>query len=159
MQVWTNGLFKAAEHRVLSSSGQRGRYSAPFFYNPDYDTLVEPLDCAVVITSSSLSVTSQLLSASNNNDNKNTIINNNNNDTTKLNSTTLSEEEMMMMMTDQEGTTLHISTSTVDLSLDDKKKKNKKYSAIRWGDYRTKRFLGDFRDEGDEIQIEHFQKA
>jgi len=155
MQVWTNGLFKAAEHRVLPSTGQRGRYSAPFFYNPDYDTVVEPLDCAVVITSSSLSVTSQLLSASNNNDNKNTIINNNNNDTTKLNSTTLSGEEMMMM-TDQEGTTHHISTSTVD---DDKKKKNKKYSAIRWGDYRTKRFLGDFRDEGDEIQIEDFQKA
>jgi len=156
MQVWTNGLFKAAEHRVLPSSGQRGRYSAPFFYNPGYDTVVEPLDCAVVITFSSLSVTSPLLSASKNN-NKNTIINNNNNDTTKLNSTTLSEEELMMM-TDQEGTTHHISTSTVDLSLDDKKK-NKKYSAIRWGDYRTKRFLGDFRDEGDEIQIEDFQKA
>jgi hypothetical protein len=116
--------------------------------------VVEPLDCAVVVTSSSPSVTSQLLSTSNNiNINNNTIIINNNNDTT--NSTTLSEEEMI---TDHEGRTHHISTATVDLSLDDTKRK-KRYSAIRWGDYRTKRFLGDFRDEGDEIQIEHFQKA
>lgn len=156
IQVWTNGLFKAAEHRVLSSTGQRGRYSAPYFYNPDYDVVVEPLDCAVLLTTSqSPSTNSQSLSAS-------SSIN-------IINSTTVYEAEMTAH---QEGTTTHrISTVTADVEvgvdplLSDKMKKKemmmmkKKYSAIRWGDYRTKRFLGDFRDEGDEIQIEHFQKG
>lgn len=31
------------------------------------------------------------------------------------------------------------------------------YKPIRWGDYRSQRFLGDFADVGTEIQIEQFQ--
>jgi hypothetical protein len=31
------------------------------------------------------------------------------------------------------------------------------YGAIRWGDYRNMRFQGDFKDVGEEVQIEHFQ--
>mmetsp|Transcript_12165 Transcript_12165/g.19642 ORF Transcript_12165/g.19642 Transcript_12165/m.19642 type:complete len:414 (-) Transcript_12165:790-2031(-) len=42
MQVWTNDLFQAPEHRVLTNR-TRERFSAPFFYNPSYDTDVEPV--------------------------------------------------------------------------------------------------------------------
>ncbi|KAG7343182.1 SacI homology domain containing protein [Nitzschia inconspicua] len=41
-EVWSNGLYKAPLHRVLSHETQE-RYSTPFFYNPPYTTLVEPL--------------------------------------------------------------------------------------------------------------------
>ena len=42
LQVYSNGRFKAPEHRVAKSAA-RARYSAPFFYNPSYDTIVSPL--------------------------------------------------------------------------------------------------------------------
>lgn len=80
LQVWSNDLYKAAEHRVRASR-ERVRYSAPFFYNPTYDTLVSPLPCA----------------------------------------------------------------------------SRAKYSAIRWGDFRSRRFAGDYADLGKEIQIEDFR--
>jgi isopenicillin N synthase-like dioxygenase len=41
-EVWSNGKYKAPLHRVLSNETKQ-RYSAPFFYNPSYDTLVTPL--------------------------------------------------------------------------------------------------------------------
>lgn len=41
-QVWSNGRYKAPLHRVLSDESKE-RYSAPFFYNPPYETMVEPL--------------------------------------------------------------------------------------------------------------------
>jgi isopenicillin N synthase-like dioxygenase len=41
-QVWSNGKYVAPLHRVLSNETKE-RYSAPFFYNPSYDTKVEPL--------------------------------------------------------------------------------------------------------------------
>jgi hypothetical protein len=41
-QVWSNGKYKAPLHRVLSNE-TKVRYSAPFFYNPSYDTRVEPI--------------------------------------------------------------------------------------------------------------------
>jgi len=41
MEVWTNGDFKAATHRVRRVS--RERYSFPFFCACDYHTVVEPL--------------------------------------------------------------------------------------------------------------------
>jgi isopenicillin N synthase-like dioxygenase len=42
MQVWSNDRFTAAEHRVLAS-GSQARYSAPYFYNPSYETQCLPL--------------------------------------------------------------------------------------------------------------------
>lgn len=42
MQVWSNDRFTAAEHRVLTS-GSQARYSAPYFYNPSYETQCLPL--------------------------------------------------------------------------------------------------------------------
>jgi len=41
-EVWSNGLYKAPLHRVLSNPFKE-RYSTPFFYNPSYETQVKPL--------------------------------------------------------------------------------------------------------------------
>ena len=45
MQVWSNGKYRAPLHRVLADR-DRVRYSAPFFYNPSYETLVTPVSSA-----------------------------------------------------------------------------------------------------------------
>jgi len=42
MQVWTNDLYQAPEHRVIANSEKR-RYSAPFFFNPSFETNCVPL--------------------------------------------------------------------------------------------------------------------
>lgn len=42
LQVWTNGLYVAPEHRVLAR-GDKERFSAPFFYNPSYYARVAPM--------------------------------------------------------------------------------------------------------------------
>ncbi len=42
MQTWTNGRFASTRHRVINRSGGE-RYSVPFFVNPDFDAVVEPL--------------------------------------------------------------------------------------------------------------------
>ncbi len=43
LERWTNGKFKSTVHRVVSS-GEAERYSIPFFYEPNFDTVVECLD-------------------------------------------------------------------------------------------------------------------
>lgn len=43
LEVWTNGLFKSTTHRVVSTS-KNERFSIPFFYEPNFDTVVECLD-------------------------------------------------------------------------------------------------------------------
>ncbi len=41
---WTNGLFRSTAHRVLHpESGAGDRVSVPFFFEPNYDAVVEPL--------------------------------------------------------------------------------------------------------------------
>lgn len=42
VQVWSNDRYRAPLHRVLASA-EVHRYSAPFFFNPDYDTNYAPL--------------------------------------------------------------------------------------------------------------------
>ncbi|CAL8096160.1 unnamed protein product [Orchesella dallaii] len=46
MQVWSNGIFQAPVHRVLANS-ESERLSVPFFFNPSYETNVEPLNQSV----------------------------------------------------------------------------------------------------------------
>lgn len=84
LQVWSNDVFKAAEHRVLPSTSA-SRYSVPFFYNPNYDTVAAPQRCQL-------------------------------------------QGEFKAL-----------------------------YRPIRWGDFRSSRYLGDYGDFGEEIQIEHFK--
>jgi isopenicillin N synthase-like dioxygenase len=42
VQVWSNDQYHAALHRVIVSSDSE-RFSAPFFFNPSYDTAYAPL--------------------------------------------------------------------------------------------------------------------
>jgi isopenicillin N synthase-like dioxygenase len=43
LERWTNGKFKSTVHRVVSKH-EKERYSIPFFYEPNFDTVVECLD-------------------------------------------------------------------------------------------------------------------
>jgi isopenicillin N synthase-like dioxygenase len=43
MQRWTNDYFVSTPHRVVNRTG-RARYSMPFFYGANYDTIVRPID-------------------------------------------------------------------------------------------------------------------
>ena len=45
MQVWSNDLYKAPIHRVLANRS-RVRFSAPFFYNPSYKSMIAPVKSA-----------------------------------------------------------------------------------------------------------------
>jgi isopenicillin N synthase-like dioxygenase len=42
VQVWSNDRYRAALHRVIASPDAE-RFSAPFFFNPSYDTAYAPL--------------------------------------------------------------------------------------------------------------------
>lgn len=80
MQVWSNDLYKAPLHRVLTNE-ESERFSAPFFYNPGYNVDVYPL-------------------------------------------------------------------------VDSKEKS--KYKVVNWGEFRAKRFAGDYANYGEEVQISQY---
>jgi len=42
LRVWSNDRYRSPVHRVLAHR-DRERFSAPFFYNPRYDTVCEPI--------------------------------------------------------------------------------------------------------------------
>ena len=46
MKLWTNNRFESTPHRVVNTYGA-SRYSVPFFANPDYDALIEPMATCV----------------------------------------------------------------------------------------------------------------
>ncbi|KAG9439854.1 hypothetical protein H6P81_020019 [Aristolochia fimbriata] len=43
LKIWTNGLYEPTLHRVINNSSKY-RVSIPFFYEPNFDTVVEPFD-------------------------------------------------------------------------------------------------------------------
>jgi isopenicillin N synthase-like dioxygenase len=44
LSLWTNGLYKSTPHRVVRPRPGAGeRISVPFFFEPNYDALIEPL--------------------------------------------------------------------------------------------------------------------
>ncbi|PRP76968.1 hypothetical protein PROFUN_14669 [Planoprotostelium fungivorum] len=45
VEIWTNGLYKSTLHRVIHR-GDNYRVSVPFFFEPNWDTKVEPLAAA-----------------------------------------------------------------------------------------------------------------
>lgn len=47
MARWTNGRFQATPHRVINASG-RERYSMPFFFDPNWEALIEALPGTVL---------------------------------------------------------------------------------------------------------------
>lgn len=42
VHVWTGGRYQAPEHRVIANH-DKDRYSIPFFYNPSYDVVIQPI--------------------------------------------------------------------------------------------------------------------
>jgi isopenicillin N synthase-like dioxygenase len=46
VQVWSNDRYRAALHRVIANA-EVARYSAPFFFNPAYDTNYAPLSSTI----------------------------------------------------------------------------------------------------------------
>lgn len=45
-QHWTNGVYLSTLHRVINA-GDKDRYSLPFFYDPNFDAVIEPLPSCV----------------------------------------------------------------------------------------------------------------
>lgn len=55
LERWSNGLFKSTKHRVVTTTTTtNGRYSIPFFYEPNFDTIVKclPTCCSTDDTNS-----------------------------------------------------------------------------------------------------------
>lgn len=53
LERWTNGNFKSTLHRVVTPSNQDEkieRYSIPFFYEPNFDAIVECIECCLYET-------------------------------------------------------------------------------------------------------------
>jgi isopenicillin N synthase-like dioxygenase len=113
LQVWSNDLFKAAEHRVRATpagGGAAPRFSVPFFYNPSYSALIAPCSHAAASAEST---------------------------TGESNST--------------------CDADATDGGANSKQTCTPKYRAVSWGYFRQQRFLGDYSDRGQEIQIEDFK--
>ncbi|KAJ4989760.1 2og-fe oxygenase [Stagonosporopsis vannaccii] len=47
IERWTNGIWKSTLHRVIHRGGSAGRISVPFFFEPNFDALVKPLESCV----------------------------------------------------------------------------------------------------------------
>lgn len=48
VECWTNGLYRAPVHRVKNAA-ETSRYSLAFFFQPNLDTVIEPLDIPEIL--------------------------------------------------------------------------------------------------------------
>ena len=113
IQVWSNKVYKAAEHRVRARElGDTARYSAPFFYNPAYDTLVSPIKTTSISDNYSAG--------------KNGPVH------------LCPSGAANACVTDVEADSQSV------------------YRPVHWGDFRRRRFAGDYVDTGKEVQIEDY---
>lgn len=44
LEVWTNGMYKATKHRVTKKQNSRDRLSVACFFNPNLETVVNPIE-------------------------------------------------------------------------------------------------------------------
>lgn len=113
----------------------RVRYSAPFFYNPNYDALVTPLPLTcgaspqTTAAGASFSMAGQAAAEAD------------------VASEVSATSETVSATVEAPSALAEADAAAVVKPL---------YGAIRWGDYRNMRFQGDFKDVGEEVQIEHF---
>eukprot|EP00752_Nemacystus_decipiens_P006241 g5629.t1 len=104
LQVWSNDLFVAPEHRVLSQAG-RDRFSAPFFYNPAYHAEIAPLPPQP---------------------------------TERVSPAAAGAQAATWGGLEGQG--------------------KGRYRPVNWGEFRLKRFAGDYADQGtEEVQISHYR--
>ena len=87
MQVWSNDVYVAPLHRVLAHP-ERQRWSAPFFLNPSYNAVIEPVTVAAAAAAAAAASVPR-----------------------------------------------------------------RRYKGFSWGEFRRRRFEGDFADYGSEVQI------
>jgi hypothetical protein len=122
-------LFKATEHRVKTSS-KKTRFSIPFFYNPNYDTVVEPFVCE-----NNNNIKNSINNNIENNDNNNNIENNDNNNIE--NNINNNIENNINNNNNIENNDINNENSSNNKNMF----KTKLYKKIRWGDFRAQRFI------------------
>lgn len=130
---------------------QRVRYSAPFFYNPNYDALVTPLTTQCTTPIAPVAHTKAATEKQ------------------KTDRAALPPVESVAVSADGERVEDPVTTACAQEEAPDslyganlqeqiqQATAAARYNGIRWGDYRNQRFQGDFKDMGEEVQIEHFQ--
>jgi hypothetical protein len=129
-QVWSNGLYKAPLHRVLTHESS-DRFSAPFFYNPGYRTWVRPIPWDA--DPASAAVEPETPSSSSPGDRDDSGAGRSGSDGT------------ISAVAPDSGT----AGPAVLL----------RYHPVLWGYYRAVRFAGDLTDLGVEIQISDFERV
>ena len=136
--MWSNDVFKAAEHRVHATPlSSPERFSVPFFFNPDYDALIEPV-LLLQDDSSHVSNNSSCTSTTGSSDSGNEV------------------DEVCEQVHTQESGQKQVQEQCISI-INNKHTQNKHYKPIRWGDFRWLRFLGDHSDRGREVQIEDYK--
>ncbi|CAM9461126.1 unnamed protein product [Choristocarpus tenellus] len=157
LQVWTNDLYQAPEHRVISFT-DRDRFSAPFFYNPSYSTDVSPLPQLLGGTKGSRPTRPEIATPV---------------EDTEVVATEGDEAggdgidcDLELIQKGCEGM-YNVNSSGVGATMGQFSDVGEgggvdvppgaHYRTLNWGKFRLRRFEGDFADHGTEVQIADFR--